>query len=73
MKEIFQTCDYCLKELLNCRKLMTNKNTFNKETAFQLGKTLSAMYLYCPETIKDQVYAVLTELTTRELMEEIYD
>lgn len=68
MKDLFQNCDYCLKELLNCRKLMTNTTAFNKETAFQLGKTLSAMYLYCPESIKDQVYATLTELTTREML-----
>jgi hypothetical protein len=66
MKELFKDKNYCLQELLNARKMMTNTNTFNKESAFKLGKTLSAMYLYCPDSIKDQVYSTLSELTTRE-------
>lgn len=65
MDELFKDSEYCKKQLVEARRIM-GKKSLTKEKSEKLSFTLGAMYLYCPDDMKDIVYATLSELTRRE-------
>jgi hypothetical protein len=69
-KDIY-TKEYCSKEIFLAREIFGNKNT-TEEQYDAMEKGLSLMYLYCPEEIKTDVYAIISEAEKRRIYFELY-
>ena len=67
ISEIYADKEKCIADILLAREMFGNKNSSALQYA-QCEKSLSLMYLYCPEDLVPAVMATLQELDRRRTL-----